>query len=266
MATLKIFIKKAFSLDIRSIALFRICISFFFILDLILRIGDLKSHYTDLGIFPRFLATVYPSNFWPSIHFFDGTNLGQALVMIAGICLGIGLLFGYKTRLTAFSGWIFLISLHNRNFLVHYGADSVILCMVFWLIFLPENESKIKEGEASKLYFSGATIAIIFQIISIYFFSALSKNHADWLETGIASYNALMAEHLSTSYAAYALNFPKLLITSTFIVHNWELLAPFLVIIPFRQAAWRTFSIFGFILMHLSFAIFIDMGLFSWII
>ena len=47
--------REIFSLDLRSLALFRLGLGLVLVFDLCSRLGDVRAHYTDYGILPRVL-------------------------------------------------------------------------------------------------------------------------------------------------------------------------------------------------------------------
>jgi len=66
-------LKELFSIDIRSLAILRIGMAFFVLVDLFYRSFDVTAFYTDAGVIPRSL------NYWKphmSIHFLSG-SLGK---------------------------------------------------------------------------------------------------------------------------------------------------------------------------------------------
>jgi hypothetical protein len=42
---------------------------------------------------------------------------------------------GYKTRAAAFASWLFLASLHHRNFYITDGGDELVRILIFWGLF-----------------------------------------------------------------------------------------------------------------------------------
>ena len=92
------------SLDLRSLALFRVCLGLILLADLGIRAGDLHPHYTDAGVLRA-----------------DE----------------IALLVGFYTRAATFLSFVLLLSLHNRNPLVLHGGDSLLRLLLFWSLLLP---------------------------------------------------------------------------------------------------------------------------------
>ena len=73
---------EALSVDVRSVALFRIFVGFVLLFDLIERWGDLEAHYTSTGVFPARLASSFPSHAWYSLSFTLELRLGQLVAIV----------------------------------------------------------------------------------------------------------------------------------------------------------------------------------------
>src|SRR5438094_7542162 len=63
-----------FSIDLRSLALFRITAGLIILVDLAMRMQDLRGHYTDQGVWPRALALreMAPRRWYFSLHLLGG--------------------------------------------------------------------------------------------------------------------------------------------------------------------------------------------------
>ena len=75
------YVFEVFSLDLRSLALFRICLGLILIADLIVRAEHLEDYYTDLGVLPRsFLIDNYLHPCQWSFHLLSGETLIQIIL------------------------------------------------------------------------------------------------------------------------------------------------------------------------------------------
>ena len=54
--------KRLFSIDLRSLAAFRMALGVLLLADLVMRAQDLSAHYTDWGVLPR---DILSAHFWP---------------------------------------------------------------------------------------------------------------------------------------------------------------------------------------------------------
>jgi hypothetical protein len=75
-----------FGIDLRTVALFRICFGFILIGDLVTRAHALSAHYTDNGIWPRDAAETALGEFGFSFHLLGGSAAFQVMLfVIAGL-------------------------------------------------------------------------------------------------------------------------------------------------------------------------------------
>ena len=103
---LKLKIKELFSIDLYSLALFRIGLGLIIIVDLILCSRDLKAFYTDEGVLPRSIAIDSCINYHQlSIHFISGTVFIQSILFLTAVIFAFMLLLGYKTFTSTLISW-----------------------------------------------------------------------------------------------------------------------------------------------------------------
>jgi len=266
-------LRKSWSLDLRSLAAFRICLGVLVVLDLINRSQDLVAHYTDYGVLPRSaMLNEFYRYYYLSLQFINGGGWFQFLIFaISGLC-ALLLIIGYRTRLMVFLSWLLMLSLQARNPVVLQGGDIEFRLLFFWAIFLPlgarysiDRALDPRNEKPVDAHFSMGSIAFIIQIISIYFFAALLKTGAEWHISHTAIYYALSLDQFATEFGKYLLNFPDLLRVVTLPVWYLELLGGFLLIVPFFQNWTRMLAILSFVALHLGFAVTMKLGLFPWI-
>src|SRR6185312_12180126 len=174
------YLRGAYSLDLRSLALFRVGLSLVLIGDLIARACDLTVFYTDWGILPRAALLdnfSLPERF--SLHLMSGTFLFQAgLFLIAGL-FALMLLFGVRTRFAAFASWFMLVSLQMRNPVILQGGDVYLRELAFIAMFLPlgamysveaalDPTPEEQRNTRSPVYFSTFGLALMAQIALLY--------------------------------------------------------------------------------------------------
>ena len=258
-----------FGIDLRTLALFRIFLSTAIILDLISRSRDLVAHYTDFGVLPRSVLVDLLSDSSFSLHMANGSATFQAVMFIIAGLIALCLLLGWKTRLMTVLSWIFLISIQNRNVLVLSGEDNLILLLTFWSIFLPlgarysiDAALDPQNDEKPNAFFSAATVAILVQGMSMYFFSAILKSDARWFPDGTAVYFALQLDYLVTPLALWFREFETLLSGLTYYVLALEFIGPILIFSPIFHKQLRVVFMLAFITMHIGFFLFLEIGLF----
>src|ERR687889_497980 len=75
-----------FGIDLRTLALYRVCLALIIITDLVARARDLTAHYSDAGVLPRAALLGDIGQWSPSLHLISGSPRVQALLFVlAGV-------------------------------------------------------------------------------------------------------------------------------------------------------------------------------------
>ena len=261
--------RTVFGVDLRTLALFRILLGFYLIADICLRLRDLSAHYSDAGIMPRIVQLDHLSTGAFSLHLVNGSSIYQAGLFILALIAAVFLVLGYRTRLATIVCWILLISVQNRNTYILSGEDNLAVLMTFWAMFLPlgarysiDASLDRSMDSRSNSYFSVATLALLVQGMSMYFFSALLKSDARWIPDGTAVYYALNLEYMVTPFGLWLGQFESLLKGLTYYVFVLELVGPILIFSPFFFRTLRPLLMLAFITMHIGFLACLEIGLF----
>jgi predicted DCC family thiol-disulfide oxidoreductase YuxK len=275
-------ITRIFSLDLRSIALFRVLLGSLLLCDLLLRSVDLSDFYTDAGVLPRHHLLSISSKWYWSLHAAGGELWWQILLFtIAGVA-AFALIAGYRSKLAAVVSFVLLASLLNRNGLILQGGDQLLVVMCFWSIFLPlgarysfdaslipefqhNPNSDVGQKDVAQNYFSVATIAIVFQILYLYIFTAIMKTGDAWLVRFDAAFYAVSLQQFATPIAEWIKQFPTLLGLATRYVIAVEFVAPLLVLCPFFWPWIRLTGLFLLASLHVAFLLMLHIGLFPFI-
>ena len=132
------YLKDQYSIDGRSISLFRTSLGMVLLIDIILRIPEIGSFYTDNGVLPRYVELTNTVNLYKfSIHHAFGSIFGQVLIFSVHLFVTFLFILGHQTKLTTFILWILTSSLHARNYLVLQSGDTALRLFIFWSLFLP---------------------------------------------------------------------------------------------------------------------------------
>jgi len=270
------YLRRAYSLDLRSLALFRIGLGAVLLGDLIVRACDLTAFYTDFGTLPRaaLLDRFSPAERF-SVYLMSGEWFFQAgLFIIAGL-LAVMLMLGIRTRLAAVASWFMLVSVQTRNPIILQGGDVYLRVLTFIAIFLPlgavysvdaslqpETEEK-KDREFS--FFSTPGLALIAQVAMVYMFAVLLKTAPEWRKEFSAVYYALNLQQMSTPVGRFLLHFPKLLpwLTRWTLVQEGSL--PVLLLTPFFAGPARMFAVILIFMLHIALGLSIRLGHFPYI-
>ena len=264
-------IKKNFSLDLRSLALFRVLVSSLLITDfLFTRLPYFTLFYTDKGVLP--LATIPYTDVNSSLNFVSANSGYQMTLFILAVLCFFMLLVGYKTKSAIFGAWILYISFRSRNYLIWNAGIIVMILMLFWSLCLPLSRyfsidssfTKDNQKRQTTRVFSVNSFAFISQILLIYYFAYLHKTGELW-KSGQALYYILMMDEFRTPWGDILLQYPSIMQALTQLTLYIECLIPILFILfgfwwPLRMAI--IFIMCGF---HLSMELFLHTGFFQYI-
>lgn len=268
-----------FTIDLRSLGLYRVLLAALLIFDWFTRWPDLEAFYTSSGVLP--VEAPLPRS-GGEFHFclLDGVRslpMVQAAFLVGLACY---LLFfaGYRTRVFQVCSFVFFTSVLSRNTLIRDGSVVVMGTMLMWSLFLPlgrrfsldallesspEGISRTKPPPAISSAPSFAAFAIVAQIGLIYFFTAGAKHGPTW-KNGTALYYALSVDQFATDFgrwlAGQSLTWIKSL-TWTTLALEFAVLP--LILFPFGQPYLRRMVIVCITLLHLGIATTMHLGSFS---
>lgn len=264
-------LKELFSLDIRSLALFRMGLALVVLWDLFVRTQDLTAFYTDDGVLPRSLLINILNDWNYTINLMSGLWQIQLVLVLVTAAFALALLVGYKTRIATIATWFFLLSLQLRNPIILQGGDNALKLFLFWGMFLPLEacwslDMRLKKSKSpANQVLSGGTVALILQICFIYWFAALLKNDPAWRSSATAVWYSLSIEQYSTELGRYLLNYPLFLKAITHITFYLEAFGTFLAFSPFWTGPLRLVTVAVFISFHVGLALTMELAHFPYI-
>lgn len=258
-----------FSIDPRSLGLFRIAFGLTLVLDLVEQSAILEEMTTDLGSLPRELhAQIFsPVERW-SIHMLDGSFAFQAFLCGLTFAALSAFILGYHTRWATLILWVLLVSLRNRHPLFDTASDGVRRMMLFWGFFLPlgcrfslDRWAGRQDAPARPL-FSIATVAILLQILMIYVGAGLPKEYDTWVRQGTATIMALRLDMFATEFGKALLDYPELLKVTSASTWMLEIIGPILLLSPFYNSYVRLAGVAAFISLHIGLLLCLHLGAF----
>ena len=259
-------------IDLRSLALFRVCLAMMIIVDLLVRLSDLQAHYTDWGVLPRsvVMATSWAGS-W-SLHLMTGSKVGIGLLMGVHLFAAFFLLAGYRTRFMSILCCILMLSIQARNPMVLSGADDTIRLLCIFSMFLPlgarfslDSVLDPAPRELPTSLSSVSSFAILTQVSILYLFTFLFKWHPIWIEDNTALYFMFHLDVFTNQFGQYLLGFPNLLKTMTAFFVWCELLCPILLWSPIMTAQTRLLAILLISCMQIGIATTMGIGMFPFI-
>jgi hypothetical protein len=257
--------RQVFGLDLRSLALFRICLALVLLWDLQERAWDLRAHYSDDGILA---AAAVPMTAPVSVHILNGSVAYQATLFVIAAACAVGLLVGWRTRVMMLLCWFLNVSLQARNVGIIHGGDSLLRNILFWCLFLPLGEyfsldaRRAGSPRPAPRYLSMATAAYVLQICLVYWFAALWKSDASWRVDGTALGIALHIDSLVTPIGIWLRDFETLTKWLTLGSIYLEVFGPVLLLLPFWTDQWRTLAVVLFLGFHLGIGLTMAIGIF----
>ena len=264
--------REIFGIDLSTLALFRIGLGGLILLSTCLRARDLTAHYTDFGTVPRAFAMELLAPASWSIHLANGSALFQGFLFFVAGFAALGLIAGYRTRLMTVVCWALLVSVANRNTGILSGEDQLLTLLAFWAMFLPlgarfsvDAALDPSDEKTPNRYFSVATLALLVQGVSMYFFSAILKSDAKWIPDGTAVYYATQLDYFATPFAHWFRQFPEILQGLTYTVWAIEIAAPILLFLPVFHRPVRIAMVALLMSMHFGFFLCLEIGLFSFV-
>src|SRR3989344_3703047 len=238
---MKEWLKKVFSSDSRSLALFRMGFGILLILDILNRARDIVAHYTSQGVLP---LDVLQERFFTkghiSIYFFNDSTWFVTLMFCIALIFAIMFLVGYRTKLATIVSWFFLISIQARNPVLLQGGDILFRLLLFWSIFLPlgrywsfDNYLKYKNKKPERI-FSIGVVALLLQVILMYISTGLLKTGNEWIPDGTAVYYALSIDQFTTNFGYLILSNFALTQFLTYFVWFYWFIGPLLLLVSWK--------------------------------
>jgi predicted DCC family thiol-disulfide oxidoreductase YuxK len=264
---------EVFGIDLRTLALFRAALGALLVFYAFNRLPDATAFFTDWGVLPR--AYQIQTEGWSrlSLYFINGESWFAWLLLLLTAAGGLALLAGYRTRAATVLLFVLFTSLINRNPMITIGGDTLLCCLLFWAMFLPLGARWSMDAALStrpppekNLHVSFASAGLILQVLSVYFFSALLKNAADWLPDGTAVYYTMEVERYASPLGRdYLRHYPGLMQALTYYVWFLELLGPLLALSPWFRRPLRFAVMLMLMGMHVGFILFMEIGYFPFV-
>jgi predicted DCC family thiol-disulfide oxidoreductase YuxK len=279
------------SVDPRSLGLGRIVVAAVLIVDLVRRIPDITLFYSNNGLVPNHTLLWRPPTQWMFSLFFMASWTDEAAVGFAlcGLVYGL-MLIGWRTRLMQALAVVCVMSLHSRVTFMENGGDWTLGELALWTAFLPlgrrfsvdallaslrrrrehtaaelADRSAMTSAPAAAPVVSLAMLALLLQLALSYFFNCIQKGGPTW-HSGSAVHYVIHQDRMVTWFGVWLRPHMTMALSR---VLSWSALAteavmPILLLSPFFRVATRRAAILGVIGLHVSFQLFINLGIFSW--
>lgn len=266
-----LFLLRNFSLDLRSLALFRIMLGAVILCDLVIRSTVSDIFYSDSGILPRVdLIKTYLPLEHISLFLISGEGLLLKLLFVTGGVLALWFMVGFNTRYVTPCLWLFMVSVKARNPLITSGGDVLLQLLLFWSSFLPLDTyfsvSALRHSKPVGTVFQRVSaIGFVMQILLMYMFTFIWKCHPVWIQ-GEAMRDVLLFDAYVKPLGKFISGYPQWAKALTYAALLFEWMAPvlFLLSCPFK-GTFRKWVPCLFILFHVFTFFMMELGTFSFI-
>jgi len=231
------------TVDPRPFAIFRILLGLTVLHDLVDFTRDLRAFITDEGMLPR--GAVRDWYAWTAFDLVGGVPAVSALYL-AGVLAVVAFTLGWRTRVATVASWLFLISLHHRNYYVTDGGDDLVRILFFYAMFADlgaaygldavRNPSRVTDIPAFVPRLLQLHVAVL------YFCASRLKFRRGWLHDNVI-FAALQLDGFARPPGAWLLGFPRLCRLVTKAVWAMEGLFAFAAFAPFWRQRTRALAI-----------------------
>ena len=265
---------RAFSLDARSLAVFRLALGLIICTDALLRTRDFTLMFAADGMFPLSVLRGYLSDpcAWSLAFCVDATWWSAVVLALEGVA-GVVLAVGWGGRWATVAAWVAVVSVVRRTAPATNAGDLWLICLLFWGMFLPltaawsldacwrrDHASRDSNGPVCQI-FSAATVAIVLQIAAVYVSAGLAKCNESWFSGDAFSYALSVHDH-GTHWGSVVGSFAPLAKLITWSVLAIELVGPCLLI-AWPLPSVRLSLVALFLSFHLAICVLMSVGIFG---
>lgn len=262
--------RAVFTLDARSLAVYRIGLGLMVLSDHIMRAFGMEWFYTNKGVYPTSAIWSWVKRFRkPCVHALSGgIELQIFLFVLAGLA-AILLIVGWRSKLMSIICWFLTISIQHRFVQINSGADIFLSGMLFWSMFVPlgarfslDARRRPDRSSQSNEVYSAATACMVLQIVLVYYFNVVNKYGASWYD-GSAVLRALHIDQYATPLGAWVRDvIPWITYPMAYTTVGIETTA-MLLFVPWFKGWIRMYLVAAFWVMHVGFNSFMYLALFS---
>lgn len=198
-------IRAAFTLDARSLAVYRIALGLIVCADALGRAADFDLMFAVDGVFPPDVVRreLGRPTAWSAAWLHDSDAWNAALLLLEGVA-GALLAAGVATRLATVAAWVAVVSVYRRTYPAANAGDAWLACQLFWSLFVPLGAcwswDALRRGRTGTPagVCSVATAALVLQVVVVYVSAGITKCNATWLD-GVAVANALSVHNFGSA-------------------------------------------------------------------
>ena len=231
------------SVDPRPFALFRILFGLTLLHDLVDYGRDLPAFLTDSGILPR--GAVHGIGTW-SVFDLVGSVPAVAFLYAVGSLAVLAFTVGYRTRIATVVSWLFILSIHHRNYYLTDAGDDLARILLFYAMFADLGAAySIDARRASKPALAIPAFGprlLQLHIALLYFVAARLKVHFGWLHINVI-YEVLQLDGFVRPLGHVLGAHPVICRVLTRSVLAMEFFFPFFALAPIQRKATRAIAV-----------------------
>jgi len=261
-------LESIFSIDLRSLALFRVSLALLLFAEICNRAVGFTAHYTDRGVLPSSVMNELMVH-QPSLLLLSGSEIYAASFFVIAGLSSIMMLVGWHTRVATIAMFIAISSIQTRNPLINHQADALMRFLVMWGIFLPlgvcwsvdARRKRIRRDRGS--VYSVASAALLLQGMFVYLVVAVSKFQYDIWWAGDSLWAVLQVDSYARPLGEFLLNYPDLVALLAYGSMVLEALFPILLFLPWQRDRARTLCVLLATLFQLNIFFVVNVGTFN---
>lgn len=260
---------RCITIDLRTLAVFRIMSGVLILIDLALRAQHLTRFYTEDGLVPREVALeAVPGASVFTLHFIAGSTTTVALLFAIQALFALQLIIGYHTRFASVVSFLFVISLNHRNTLILSHSDVLFRLLLFWGMFVPLGARWSVDAVRKNVQLppesiaSIATAAILLQMVYMYSINGYHKATNELWTGATATLYIFGLDDTVFLIGTWLRQFPTLLRIGGFLWFVSVSASPLLLL---THGRWRWPLLASLIGGHLMFALTVRIGSFPFV-
>ena len=260
--------RQLFAIDLRSLATLRILLGLISIGFVFMQFGSAKLLYSENGILNQALnEQLLGDGFWSVFWLNKSFSFTRTIFIFTGL-IAFAFALGYQTKIMNAALLVLIWSIQVRNPLVLTGGDVLLRMLLFWSLFLPTHlawsidANQMDERPDGWKIASFGTVAIMLQLVYMYFFTGLAKLNPFWLNGDAIEY-AMNLEMSVKPLGEWLANYPQVLYFATIATVVAEILILFLIFVPRLSHLNRGMMLGFFLMMHIGIWLTMSIGLFS---
>ena len=176
--------QRAFAVDLRSLAAFRVGLGLLVAADALLRTRDLRLMFAGDGMLPPAVIRGFYADpcAWSLAWAVDADWWGPVMLAFEASA-GLLLAAGCRTRLATAAAWVAVVSVLRRTAPATNAGDAWLACLLFWGMFLPLGAVWSCDSRTGRrgTVLSTASGMLVLQVAVVYLAAGLSKCNPTWL-------------------------------------------------------------------------------------